>query len=403
MQPPQSYSVGGHRSSGQLYRPVMQPPQSYSVGGHRSSGQLYSDGWAVTSDQKAAEQRKDPGKPSSCCKMTRRTKIRTPITAYAIQKEALPCVHAVIFTSNGLKYCSNPTMPWVKKAIEQLQFYTDEVGPFCADPRARWVRSKVNELRHGNMDRNALAELLQALESRRDAEERRREERYTALIERVGLAVAAATTPTTTPLMSPPKARAMKMSAEDDPEAYLVAFERLATAAAWPREFWASQLGPCLIGEAQAAYQAMSDQHATEYDLVKQAILRRLNITAETHRARFREYRRAPETRPRVVAERLCDHMVHWLTPGKKTPQQMGEAIVVEQFCHVVGAETQAWIRRHNPDTLEEAVKLAEDFEDSLTSARIGILSAPALRSSRPLSPSPPSSSPPSFQGSRPG
>ncbi|MGH0188391.1 UNVERIFIED_CONTAM: hypothetical protein FKN15_029511 [Acipenser sinensis] len=36
----------------------------------------------------------------------------------------------------------------------------------------------------GIMDRNALAELLQALESRRDAEERRREERYTALIER---------------------------------------------------------------------------------------------------------------------------------------------------------------------------------------------------------------------------
>ncbi|MGH0146681.1 UNVERIFIED_CONTAM: hypothetical protein FKN15_039624 [Acipenser sinensis] len=36
------------------------------------------------------------------------------------------------------------------------------------------------------MDRNALAELLQALESRRDAEERRREERYTALIEREG-------------------------------------------------------------------------------------------------------------------------------------------------------------------------------------------------------------------------
>ncbi|MGH0155699.1 UNVERIFIED_CONTAM: hypothetical protein FKN15_029021 [Acipenser sinensis] len=51
------------------------------------------------------------------------------------------------------------------------------------------------------MDRNALAELLQALESRRDAEERRREERYTALIERVGLAVAAATTPTTTPML----------------------------------------------------------------------------------------------------------------------------------------------------------------------------------------------------------
>ncbi|MGH0147717.1 UNVERIFIED_CONTAM: hypothetical protein FKN15_017524 [Acipenser sinensis] len=43
----------------------------------------------------------------------------------------------------------------------------------------------------------------------------------------------------------------------------------------------------------------------------------------------------------------------------------MGEAIVLEHFCHVVSTETQDWIRRHNPDTLEAAVKLAEDFEDS--------------------------------------
>ncbi|MGH0146729.1 UNVERIFIED_CONTAM: hypothetical protein FKN15_027548 [Acipenser sinensis] len=53
MQPPQSYSVGGQRSSGQLtgkpagarpdhrgHWPTMQPPQSYSVRGQRSSGQL---------------------------------------------------------------------------------------------------------------------------------------------------------------------------------------------------------------------------------------------------------------------------------------------------------------------------------------------------------------------------
>ncbi|MGH0117247.1 UNVERIFIED_CONTAM: hypothetical protein FKN15_032214 [Acipenser sinensis] len=38
---------------------------------------------------------------------------------------------------------------------------------------------------HGIMDRNTLAELLEALDSRRDAEERRKEERYSALIEPV--------------------------------------------------------------------------------------------------------------------------------------------------------------------------------------------------------------------------
>ena len=244
------------------------------------------------------------------------------------------------------------------------------------------------------MDYATLSALLEQLDSRREVEERRREERYTALIERVGLAIP----PTASAECSfrAPKARTQKMTADDDPEAYLVAFERLATTASWPRQFWASQLGPCLIGEAQAAYQAMGDDDAAQYDLVKLAILRRLNIMEETHRVRFREYRRSPNVRPRVVAQKLCDHMIHWLTPALKTTAQMGEAIVIEQFCHVVGAETQGWIRRHNPDTLEQAVKLAEDFEDSLVSAQTGLLTPPPQRSGRAPPPlSAPSAPPP--------
>ncbi|MGH0156765.1 UNVERIFIED_CONTAM: hypothetical protein FKN15_050331 [Acipenser sinensis] len=112
------------------------------------------------------------------------------------------------------------------------------------------------------MDIAALTTLLQALEHRREMEDRQREERYTALIERVGLGNAPQTP--AIPVMAPPKARAQKMTAEDDPEAYLVAFERLATTALWPKEYWASQLGPCLIGEAQAAYQAMTNEEASQ-------------------------------------------------------------------------------------------------------------------------------------------
>ncbi|MGH0166974.1 UNVERIFIED_CONTAM: hypothetical protein FKN15_051986 [Acipenser sinensis] len=81
--------------------------------------------------------------------------------------------------------------------------------------------------------------------------------------------------------------------------------------------------------------------------------------------------------------------MVHWLNPAEKTGQQMGEAIVLEQFCHVVGAETQGWIRRHNPTTLEAAVRLAEDYEDSLVSVKTGPLTplvAPITRGSAPSS-----------------
>ncbi|MGH0155146.1 UNVERIFIED_CONTAM: hypothetical protein FKN15_028440 [Acipenser sinensis] len=196
------------------------------------------------------------------------------------------------------------------------------------------------------MDRNTLAELLEALDSRLDTEERRSEELSTALIERVGLALSTAPAPCATPAMSAPKYLVMKMTAENDPEAYLVAFERMSAGA---------------LGKPAGTLsdRAMSDLSAASYDLVKLSVLRRINITAEIHRVRFREYRRSPETRPRVVAERLCDHTVHWLTPEKKTNLEMGKAMVVEQFCHVVSANTQAWIRCHNHDALEAAVKLA--------------------------------------------
>ncbi|MGH0175187.1 UNVERIFIED_CONTAM: hypothetical protein FKN15_069962 [Acipenser sinensis] len=161
------------------------------------------------------------------------------------------------------------------------------------------------------MDHASLLALLEALDNRWETEERRREERYMALIERVRLAI----TPNvpTGPVMTAPKAWAQKRTAKDDPEASLFAFEQLAT---------------------------------------------------------------------KVVVQKLCDHMVHWLEYTQKTSLQMGKALVVEKFCHVVGAETEARIRRHNPDTMKDAVKLAEDLEDSLVSTKTGLLTAPVQRSS---------------------
>ncbi|MGH0127559.1 UNVERIFIED_CONTAM: hypothetical protein FKN15_031313 [Acipenser sinensis] len=59
------------------------------------------------------------------------------------------------------------------------------------------------------MDVATLTALLQALEQRRETEERQREERFTALIERVGLGNARQAP--AVPVMVPPKARAQKM------------------------------------------------------------------------------------------------------------------------------------------------------------------------------------------------
>lgn len=44
---------------------------------------------------------------------------------------------------------------------------------------------------------------------------------------------------------------------------------------------WAAELGVLLVGPAQAAYRALSQIEAQDYDQVKEQILYRLDITLE--------------------------------------------------------------------------------------------------------------------------
>ncbi|KYO33516.1 hypothetical protein Y1Q_0008703 [Alligator mississippiensis] len=78
------------------------------------------------------------------------------------------------------------------------------------------------------------------------------------------------------------------MTKDDDPEAYIEAFERHTLMTGLDQSYWASQLGALVVGKAQAAYRALSREDAWDYELVKQAILYRLEINLEHYRHLFR-------------------------------------------------------------------------------------------------------------------
>ncbi|XP_073432741.1 C-C motif chemokine 24-like [Dendrobates tinctorius] len=62
------------------------------------------------------------GKFSSCCTKVSRGKPRDVIENFIIQKEDLPCVHAVIFITNkGNIICSTPGLPWVNAKIKEIR------------------------------------------------------------------------------------------------------------------------------------------------------------------------------------------------------------------------------------------------------------------------------------------
>jgi hypothetical protein len=98
-----------------------------------------------------------------------------------------------------------------------------------------------------------------------------------------------------------------RLSDADYIEAYLTTLERLMNVDSVDRATWAVRLASHLTGKAQQAFAAMRETEATDYDKVKEAILRRYNVSQETYRQRFRSVRRKEEESYAELVVRLED------------------------------------------------------------------------------------------------
>ena len=98
-----------------------------------------------------------------------------------------------------------------------------------------------------------------------------------------------------------------KLTESDDIEAYLTTFERMMEAYEVSRAHWTFKLVPQLTGKAQQAYAALPPDDAKEYGTVRDAILRRYNISEETYRRRFHAQKPKDGEMPRELVTRLND------------------------------------------------------------------------------------------------
>ena len=104
----------------------------------------------------------------------------------------------------------------------------------------------------------------------------------------------------------------VKLSNQDDIKAYLTTFERVMRAYEVKEERWAVKLAPQLTGKAQQAYAAMSTEHAGDYEALKDAILRRYDISEETYRQRFKAATKKEDEVVSELAVWLNDLLQKW-------------------------------------------------------------------------------------------
>eukprot|EP00731_Ephydatia_muelleri_P014661 Em0008g381a len=153
----------------------------------------------------------------------------------------------------------------------------------------------------------------------------------------------------------------VKLTEQDDIEAYLTTFERVMRAYEVKEERWAVKLAPQLTGKAQQAYAAMKTEDAGRYEKLKEAILRRYDISEETYRQRFRESSKKEEESVGELAVRLTDLLQKW-TKGCRTVDEIRDMLVKEQLLSSLPTDVRIHVSERKPKTSADAAELADSY-----------------------------------------
>ena len=121
---------------------------------------------------------------------------------------------------------------------------------------------------------------------------------------------------------------------EKSVDKYFPQFEKIAANLKWPREFWPTLLQSVLIGKAAEVYSALSLAESSDYDKVKDTILKAYQLVPEAYRQRFRKYKKFENQTYVEFAREKEDLFDQWFR-SKKIPDSydnLRQLILIEEF-----------------------------------------------------------------------
>ena len=151
---------------------------------------------------------------------------------------------------------------------------------------------------------------------------------------------------------------------EKSVDKYFPQFEKIAANLKWPREFWPTLLQSVLIGKAAEVYSALSLAESSDYDKVKDAILKAYQLVPEAYRQRFRKYKKFENQTYVEFAREKEDLFDQWFR-SKKIPDSYDNSrqlILIEEFKECVHQDLRSHLEDKNVKTLEDAAVLSDTY-----------------------------------------
>src|SRR6218665_1089767 len=151
---------------------------------------------------------------------------------------------------------------------------------------------------------------------------------------------------------------------KDNMDAYLRRFEKYATIRKWENQEWAVYLSALLKGRALDVYARMPPEQYDNYEALKNALLKRYEMTEEGFRKRFHNSKPETGESPQQFITRLESYLMRWIELAKVTQDFDGlkALLVKEQYLAVVSRELALFLRERVPKDLQELGKLAETY-----------------------------------------
>ncbi|XP_064103315.1 uncharacterized protein LOC135213265 [Macrobrachium nipponense] len=140
--------------------------------------------------------------------------------------------------------------------------------------------------------------------------------------------------------------------------------QRFASNARWDSSSWAINLSALLQGKALEVYSRLPVSEALDYNGLKQALLKRFQLTEEGFHSKFRSCKPDQGESPSQFLARLDNYVEKWLnlSGGTRSYEGLKDLFLREQFMNSCSKPLSMFLKERHPKNVDEMSNLADQF-----------------------------------------